>query len=201
MNGNPIYNATTIGATTMTASGQISANNFNTASVAVNPTTINIGSTQLDGGGLGATGITVSYANISGNVNNLCPVFSQPNYYITNPSGNLYYKALTPGTFNVKCTDAPPSTGVSFQLRVEYTGGQSGVYRICNQTNASGNTPGDNMTAQFTTVDSSGNYWNWGQNTQLNPGQSLRANCWFCGGQNRFVFTDIVKEDNPVPSN
>jgi len=200
MNGNPIYNATTIGATTITASGQMSANNFNTASVAVNPTTINIGTTQLDGGGLGANGITVSYANISGFVNGLCPVFAQPTYYLTHPSGNYYYQALTPGTFNVKNTDAAPSTGISFQLRVENSG-QAGVYRVVNQTNASGSTPGDNMMVQFTTVDGSGNYWNWAQNTQLNPGQSLRANCWFCAGQSRFVFTDFLKEDNPSPSN
>jgi hypothetical protein len=146
MNGNSISGATTIG-----ASGQISANNFNTASVAVNPTSITIGGTSLDGGGLGANGITLaSYANIPAlqavqSINGesyvnpfkiVAPNFAVPysGYTVTINTGNLagywYFTGASDITIHIQFqAPAPPAGGSGYY----FNGSFGGRYTFFNQ--------------------------------------------------------------------
>jgi hypothetical protein len=202
MNGNSIY-----GATTVAASGQMGALSFNTSGVGVNATNIIIGSTTLDGGGLSATGITVSYANVSGNVSagslttgaitgttiNGTKIFTLPNVnqYISVGVTGITYVAVSPGTVNIQSANATGAGDLSVTFQIRDSDNIPGEYRFCNANGV------NNMNVQFQTVDPYGNYPNWGGNNQLNPGQSILCRCWYNNYQGRYVITNIQKDNNP----
>jgi len=201
MNNNPINGATTI------AGNLVSANNFTTSGVAINPTNITIGSTTLDGGGLGATGITVTYAGVSGNVSagslttgaitgttiNGTKIFTLPNVnqYISVGVTAITYVAVSPGTVNIQSANATGAGDLSVTFRIRDSDNIPGEYRFCNANGV------NNMNVQFQTQDPYGNFPNWGGNNQLNPGQSILCRCWYNNYQGRMVITNIQKDNNP----
>lgn len=194
----------------ITGASGVSASGFNTTSVNVNATSITIGSTTLDGGGLGATGISVSYANVSGNVSaaslstgpitattiNGTKIFTVPNVnlYIASGQTTLYYRAVAPGTINVQSATATQGGDLSVQVDIYDVDNIPGEYRFVNANGV------NNMNIQFTTVNN-GNFYNWGQNTQTNPGESILCRVWYNNYQGRYVITNIQKDGNPSPTN
>jgi hypothetical protein len=203
MNFNDITTVQNMNTNTLVCVGQVSASNFTTASVAVNTASVTIGSTTLDGGGLGATGVSVSYANVSGNVSaasltnvitvNGVKTYCAPNVnqYITSGVIGITYVAVSPGTVNIQSATptAGGDLGVVFQIRD--ADNIPGEYRFCNANAV------NNMRVQFQTVDPYGNYPNWGGNNQLSPGESILCRCWYNNYQGRYVITNIQKDGNP----
>jgi hypothetical protein len=203
MNFNDITTVQNMNTNTLVCVGQVSASNFTTASVAVNTASITIGTTTLDGGGLGATGVTVSYANVSGNVSaasltnvitiNGVKTYSAPNVnqYISVGVTGITYVAVSPGSVNIQSANATGGGDLSVVFRIRDSDNIPGEYRFCNANAV------NNMFIQFQTQDPYGNFPNWGGNNQLNPGESILCRCWYNNYQGRYVITNIQKDGNP----
>jgi hypothetical protein len=157
MNFNDITTVQNMNTNSIYCVNTITAGYVNTSGVAVNPTNITIGGTTLDGGGLGATGITLaSYANIPAlqavqSINGqsyvnpykiIAPNFAVPytGYTVAigagNAAGYWYFTGASDITIHIQFqAPAPPPGGFGYNFDQTF----AGKYVFFNQN------PVDNM--------------------------------------------------------